>query len=54
MTEFSDIWSLGVILYRVIFKHHPMYRVSKAKLIENINLFYQGKYEIKYNYEVNP
>jgi serine/threonine protein kinase len=24
MTDFSDIWSLGVILYKIIFKKHPL------------------------------
>ena len=40
MTEFSDIWSLGVILYKAIFKSHPLYKVTKAQLTTNMNLFY--------------
>lgn len=44
MTPFTDIWSLGVILYKVIFKRHPLYRVSNKDLIKTMERFYEGKY----------
>lgn len=44
MNEFSDIWSLGVILYKVIFKCHPLFRVSKNQLGTNMSKFFDGEY----------
>lgn len=35
MTPFTDIWSLGVILYKVIFKKHPLYGISVSNLMKN-------------------
>ena len=48
MTPFTDIWSLGVILYKVIYRHHPLYRVSKTHLDKNSEEFYNNRYQIPY------
>lgn len=49
MTAFTDIWSLGVILYKVIFKKHPLYRVSHSELLKRLERFHDGDYKISYN-----
>ena len=51
MTPFTDIWSLGVILYRVIYKKHPLYTVTATHLAKNMNDFVEGKYTIKFPLE---
>ena len=48
MTPFTDIWSLGVILYRIIFKKHPLYVISSSELSKNMEKFYAGKYTISF------
>lgn len=48
MTPFSDIWSLGVILYRIIFQRHPLYRISSNDLTKNMCEFFEGNYKISY------
>lgn len=35
MSPYCDIWSLGVILYRVIFKKHPLYTISSGTIYKN-------------------
>lgn len=47
MTPFTDIWSLGIILYKIIYKRHPL-AISMSDLDDRIREFYNGKYKIKY------
>jgi serine/threonine protein kinase len=48
MTPFSDIWSLGVILYKIIFKMHPITPINVRMLDKKINEFYNGNFQINY------
>lgn len=35
-SEKADIWSLGVIIFEILFKHHPYPSINKHDLIKNI------------------
>lgn len=48
MTPFTDIWSLGVMLYKIIYGRHPL-AISLTKLDEKMDAFYNGKFKITYN-----
>jgi len=48
MTDFSDIWSLGVILYKIVYKRHPL-TITMTNLDNQMNSFYNGTYKISYS-----
>lgn len=47
MTDFSDIWSLGVILYKIIYQKHPL-MVLPNGYMNKLNQFLDGEIEINY------
>ncbi len=47
MTDFSDIWSLGVILYKIIFQKHPLMGMPNAYM-NKLNQFLNGEVDINY------
>lgn len=48
MTYFCDIWSLGIILYKIVFRKHPLITVSKINYSEKLNAFLMGDISIEY------
>jgi serine/threonine protein kinase len=47
MTDFSDIWSLGVILYKIIYKKHPLMTLP-SNYSQKLNNFLKGDAKIEY------
>ena len=47
MTPFTDIWSLGVILYKIVYSKHPL-TVFPNNLQTKMNDFYYGNFNISY------
>jgi serine/threonine protein kinase len=47
MTDFSDIWSLGVILYKIIYKKHPLMIIPSGYSNRLAN-FLKGDAKIEY------
>jgi serine/threonine protein kinase len=47
MTDFSDIWSLGVILYKLIFKKHPLMTLP-VHYSQKLNSFLKGDVRIDF------
>jgi serine/threonine protein kinase len=44
-----DIWSLGVILYRLIYKRSPFYKEGKLEFSKTIlRKYLAGEYEVRY------
>ncbi len=48
MNDFSDIWSLGVILYKIIFKKHPL-MIIPANYPQRMNNFLKGDVKIDFS-----
>jgi serine/threonine protein kinase len=48
MNDFSDIWSLGVILYKIIFKKHPL-MVIPSNYPQRLNSFLKGEIRIDFS-----
>jgi serine/threonine protein kinase len=47
MTDFSDIWSLGVILYKIIYKKHPLMTLP-SNYSQKLANFLKGDAKIDY------
>ena len=47
MTDFSDIWSLGVILYKIVYKKHPLMIIPSGYSNRLAN-FLKGDIKIEY------
>jgi serine/threonine protein kinase len=45
MTPFSDIWSLGIILYKIIYKKHPL-MIIPSQYNNRLDNFQKGKISI--------
>lgn len=48
-SRFSDVWSLGVMLYLIVYQKHPLNKkVDGKSYIEIVKMFIDGKVQIEY------